>query len=78
MKRYLINENEMFEFLEGVINLYHEYMVKHSFPHPRARMQAVLDTIEGLDAEDELYRHGDWYRTHVEDSNDFIPYAGTD
>jgi hypothetical protein len=59
METYTFTHEQLFDLLMGVIDLRDEYQHSHGSTGVVARGKAVLDTLEGLDAERELMETGE-------------------
>lgn len=56
---YKFTIDQLYNLLIGTIKLRDEYVNAHGYTSENARIQATLDTIEGLDAERDLIEQGE-------------------
>ena len=59
MKSYAFTENQLRRLLQDNSILEKEYHQVHGKPKKFSQLAAIQDTIDGLDAERELYDNGD-------------------
>ena len=59
---YKFSQQQLRRLLDETIGLYQEYHHQHGRIEAQARLQAVQDTLEGLDAERELFLAGEIQR----------------
>lgn len=54
-----LDRNMLFEFLEGTIDMYLEYIEVHGHEPESARASAILEMLDGTDAMIELHERGE-------------------
>lgn len=57
--KYVFTSDQLLHLLVGTIELYCEYRHTHGYDTNRAETAAVVDTLEGLEAERELIDQGE-------------------
>lgn len=60
---YTFTSNQLHALLTDTIGMYNEYINVHGYDKDRAQSAAVLEMLEGLDAEKELVAAGEQF-TH--------------
>ena len=74
MTVYHFTSNQLVNLLSDVIGLRDEYIELHGYDHEQAVGFAIIDTIEGLDAERDLVAAGELHgllsQTILEDEHD--------
>lgn len=58
-KNYKFNSNHLYRLINDSIDLYFEYREKFDKSDEEARSQVFLDTLDGLEAERELFELGE-------------------
>lgn len=56
---YEFTKDQLYNLLTETIKLYQEYVAMRGHNSVSGKQSAALDTIEGLDAERELFDHGE-------------------
>jgi len=58
-RQYAFTGEQLFVLLKETIGMFREYMQAHEYDEERAIGAAVDESLEGLDAERELFDHGE-------------------
>jgi hypothetical protein len=56
---YVFTKDQLYSLLRGTVLMYVEYVERHDKAPYESRGLAALEMLDGLDAERELYEHGE-------------------
>ena len=62
---YVFTYDQLYNVLADTIDLAREYEQRHGHNPTDARIHAVTETLQGIDAQDELHRHGECPSTYT-------------